>query len=319
MKAAVYHETGGPEVLRYEDVPDPVCSPQGIIIEVGAVSIEGGDVLNRTGGVMAGKPHCVGYQAAGTIIEVGTDVSERRVGQRVATVFPFGSHAALRHVGWQQSFLVPDELSSEEASTIPIPFGTADDCLFEYGRLKAGETVLVQGGAGGVGLAAVQLAKRAGGTVFATASSGSKLDRLKDYGVDHGINYAETDMVSEVKRLTDGKGIDVIVDGIGGEVTQRSFEICAYKGRVLMYGNAGRDFGKYDLEPMRGNRTITGVALTPEFGTQRVIEMIEGHIRDVAAGELRVAIDRSFPLAEAAAAHAYIESRQAFGRVLLIP
>jgi len=318
MKAAVYYETGGPEVFRYEDVPDPECQPQGVIIEVEAISIEGGDVLNRAGGPLAGTPHVVGYQAAGTIVEVGAE-AQRQVGDRVTTVFPHGSHAALRHVGWQQTFLLPDDMPIGEASTIPIPFGTADDCLFEYGRLEPGESVLVQGAAGGVGLAAVQLAKRAGATVFATASSGAKLDRLKEFGVDHGIDYSEQDFVDEIRRITDGRGVDVIVDGVGGEVTQRGFAVSAYKGRVLMYGTSARDFRRYDLSEMRMNRSITGVSLTPEFGTPRVIEMVEGHIRDVASGELRVAIDRTYRLEEAAAAHAYIESRQAFGRVLLIP
>jgi NADPH2:quinone reductase len=319
MKAAVYYENGGPEVFRYEEVADPRCHENGIVIDVEAVSIEGGDVLNRAGGPLAAVPHVVGYQAAGTIVEVGAGVSEREVGQRVATVFPFGSHAAKRHVGAPQSFLVPEGMPLGEAATIPIPFGTAADSLFEYGRLQPGETVLVQGGAGGVGLAAIQLAKRAGATVFTTASSDAKLEKLAAYGVDHGINYAREDFVAEVKRITDGRGIDVIVDGVGGEVTQRSFEISAYKGRVMMYGTSARDFRKYDLDPMRGNRSIIGVSLTPEFGSQRVIDMVETHIRDVASGALRVEIDRTFPLSDAAAAHAYIESRQAFGRVLLIP
>jgi NADPH2:quinone reductase len=319
MKAAVYYETGGPEVFRYEDVPDPVCQPQGVTILVEAVSIEGGDVLNRAGGLMASTPHCVGYQAAGTIVEVGSEVRERKPGQRVVTVFPFGSHAELRQVGWRQSFVIPDGLSSLEASTIPIPFGTADECLFEYGRLSKGETVLVQAGSSGVGLAAVQLAKRAGATVFTTASSGEKLERLKQLGADHGIDYVRQDFVAEIQKLTEGRGVDVIVDGVGGQVTQRGFEVCAYKGRVLMYGTVARDFTKYSLESMRMNRSITGVSLTPEFGSQRVVEMIERHVRDVARGALRVVVDRTFPLSEAAAAHAFIESRKAFGRVLLVP
>jgi NADPH2:quinone reductase len=319
MKAAVYYETGGPEVFRYEDIPDPECQPQGVIVQVEAVSIEGGDVLNRAGGMMAGKPHCVGYQAAGTIVEVGSEVTERKVGQRVATVFPFGSHAALRQVGWQQSFVIPDELSITDASTIPIPFGTADDCLFEYGRLKSGETVLVQAGSSGVGLAAVQLAKRAGATVITTASTPQKLDRLEDLGANYGIDYVRQDFVEEVKKITDGRGVDVLVDGVGGEITQRGFEIVAYKGRVSMYGTVARDFTSYNLDDMRNNKSITGVSLTPEFATERVVKMIEGHFRDVAKGDLKVVVDRTYPLSEAAAAHAYIESRQAFGRVLLIP
>jgi len=319
MKAAVYYENGGPDVFRYEELPDPKCPAQGVLIDVQAISIEGGDVLNRAGGPLVTTPHVVGYQAAGTIVEVGAEVTQRAVGQRVTTVFPFGSHASMRAVGWAQTFVVPDSLSIEIASTIPIPFGTADECLFEYGKLSVGESVLVQGGAGGVGLAAVQLAKRAGATVFTTASSDAKLDRLKDFGADHGINYAERDVVAEVMQLTGNRGIDLVVDGVGGAVTEQSFAMTAYKGRVMMYGTSARDFRKYDLSNMRMNKTIVGVSLTPEFATARVVEMIGRHIADVDAGALRVEIDRSFPLEDAGAAHAHIESRNAFGRVLLIP
>ncbi len=179
--------------------------------------------------------------------------------------------------------------------------------------------MLVQAGSSGVGLAAIQLAKRAGATVFTTASSAEKLDRLEQLGADHGIDYVKQDFVQEIRKATDGRGVDLIVDGVGGDVTQRGFSLCAYKGRVMMYGTVARDFARYDLSEMRMNRTITGVSLTPEFGTDRVVAMIEGHIRDVARGELQAIVDRSFPLSDAAAAHAYIESRKAFGRVLLIP
>ncbi|HTO58575.1 MAG TPA: zinc-binding alcohol dehydrogenase family protein, partial [Pseudomonadales bacterium] len=189
MKAAVYYENGGPQVFRYEDVPDPECADAGIVIDVEAVSIEGGDVLNRAGGALAARPHVVGYQAAGTVREVGRDAKLFKVGDRVVTVAPFGSHAARRAVPEVTAWHVPAKLDIALAACVPIPFGTADECLFEFGRLRAGESVLIQGGAGGVGLAAIQLAKRAGARVFATASSDEKLDRLRDFGLDHGINY----------------------------------------------------------------------------------------------------------------------------------
>ncbi|MCH8850029.1 MAG: zinc-binding alcohol dehydrogenase family protein, partial [Chloroflexi bacterium] len=161
MKAAVYYETGPPSVFRYEDVADPVCGPDGVVIDVAAVSIEGGDVLGRAGGELANKPHIVGYQCAGTVREVGANAADRAVGQRVVAVMGFGSHAAAVAVPANATWLVPDGLDLQQAACVPVPWGTADDCLFEFGHLKAGETVLIQAGAGGVGLAAIQLAKRA--------------------------------------------------------------------------------------------------------------------------------------------------------------
>ena len=320
MKAAVYYETGGPEVFRYEDVPDPECHPRGIVIEVEAVSIEGGDVLNRAGGALRTHPHVVGYQAAGTICEVGAAVEDRQVGQRVATSGGDGSHAAKRSVPARASWLVPDNLAIEEAACIPVTFGTADDCLFEFGRLQPGETVLIQGGAGGVGLAAIQLAKRAGATVISTASSQKKLDFLKKLGVDHCIDYVETDWLREVRRITDNRGVNLVVDPIGGNVLQNSIRAAGYRGRVITVGNAGRESIKFDISSIGVmNQSITGVFLGAEMGTPRAYNMIQTAIEDVARGELQVIIDKRFPLSEAAAAHAYIESRQAIGRVVLIP
>jgi NADPH2:quinone reductase len=324
MKAAVYYETGGPEVFKYEDVPDPTCHPRGIVIRVEAVSIEGGDVLSRAGGVLATTPHVVGYQAAGEIIAVGAEVTDREVGQRVVTVSPFGSHASLRSVPSHSSWLIPDGLSTDDAACVPIPFGTADDCLFEFGRLQSGETVLIQAATSGVGLAAVQLAKRAGATVIGTSSSDEKLERLTEYGLDHPVNYRTGDVVGEVMNLTEGQGCDLVVDSVGGEVLQGSLAVLGYRGRAITVGNVSRSDGRgVDVGGLsQGNRSLTGVFLGAELEPHRgprAYEMIGRDLADVAGGELRVVIDKRFPLAEAQAAHEYIESRQAFGRVVLVP
>jgi len=322
MKAAVYYETGDPSVFKYEDLPDPRCHPRGILVRVEAVSIEGGDVLSRAGGELATSPHVVGYQAAGEIIEVGSEVTDRAVGQRVVTISPFGSHAELRSVPVNSSWLIPDGLSTEEGACVPIPFGTADDCLFEFGHLKAGEMVLIQAATSGVGLAAVQLAKRAGATVIGTSSSDEKLERLREYGLDHPVNYRSGDVVREVMNLTEGRGCDLVVDSVGGEVLRGSIAVLGYRGRAITVGNVSRADGKQvDVSSLsQGNRSLTGVFLGAEL-TQgpRAYDLIAKNIADVAKGELKVVIDKRFPLAEAAAAHEYIESRQAFGRVLLIP
>jgi NADPH2:quinone reductase len=320
MKAAVYYQNGGPEVLKYEDVPDPVCHPKGVVIRVEAVSIEGGDTLNRWRGALTAKPHTVGYQAGGEIVQVGSDVAHLKVGQKVTTVFGDGSHAALRAVPARNAWPVPAGFDIKLASAIPVPFGTADDCLFEFGHLKAGQTVLVQAGASGVGVAAIQLAKRAGATVLATASSDERLERLKALGLDHGINYRTGDVVKSVMKLTDRKGVNLVVDPVGGATLQSSILSLAYRGRLSMVGAAGREAMTVDVSSlMAGNRSLTGVFLGAEIATDRAHNMIQRLVEEAARGEFKVVIDRTFPLSEAAAAHAYIESRQAVGRVLLIP
>ena len=322
MKAAVYYETGAPDVFRYEDVPDPQCRSGGVLIDVKAISIEGGDVLNRAGGEMPSKPHIVGYQCAGVIREVGENVSDRAAGQAVVVVMPFGSHASLVSAAAMQTWPLPEGMDLRLAACVPIPFGTADECLFEFGGLTAGKTVLIQAGAGGVGLAAIQLAKRAGATVLATASSDEKLERLKEFGLDHGINYRTEDFVARARALTGGRGVDLVVDSVGTTLPG-SVQATGYRGRVVSVGNAGRSAErKLDISTLSEmNRSLTGVffggALMME--PQRGRPLVERQLRDVADGALRVVIDREYPLSEAAAAHAYIESRQAFGRVLLVP
>lgn len=322
MKAAVFYATGGPDVFRYEDVPDPEVRPGGLLIEVAAVGIQGGDLLHRSGGVLATTPHVVGYQASGTVREIGSGVEGFTIGQPVVATMGYGSHAELVSVPARAAWVVPTELPLVQAAGIPIEFGTADDCLFEFGGLTAGETVLVQAGAGGVGIAAIQLAKAAGATVLATASSDERLARLHEYGLDHAINYASGDVVAEVMALTDGRGVDLVVDPVGGKTLEASIAALAYRGRISWVGRAGREERPPEVWPiMQKNGSIHGVFLGAEMAVnnQRTHAMIARLIDRVAAGELRVVIDRQFALADAADAHRYIEGRQAFGRVVLVP
>jgi NADPH2:quinone reductase len=322
VNAAVYYDTGGPDVLRYEEVPDPVAGPRDLLVQVEAVSIEGGDTLNRLQGEIASAPHVVGYQCAGTVLDIGADVTDFLTGDRVVTVGLDGSHAELRAVDQAFAWRIPDGLPTREAACVPVPFGTADDCLFEFGRLKAGETVLIHAGAGGVGIAAIQLAKRAGARVFATASSPEKLTRLHELGLDEGIDYTKADFVTECRRLSDGHGIDVVVDSVGAVTLQGSIDVLAYRGRCVSVGDAGRSAAQaLDVSGMRpNNQTLSGYFLGAElFFGRRAYAKIASHLDAIARGELRVVIDRSYPLSEAAAAHAYIEGRHSFGRVILVP
>lgn len=322
MKAAVYYEVGDPEVLRYEDVAEPQLRPGGLLIDVRAIAIQGGDTLNRRGGMLASKPHIVGYQASGIVREVGDGVTTFNVGQRVVATMAFGSHAEVISVPAASAWAVPDGLSIEEAAGVPIEFGTAEDCLFEFGHLKSGETVLVQAGASGVGLAAIQLAKAAGAIVFATASSDDRLSKLTAYGLDHGINYKVADVGKEIMALTNGKGVNLVLDSVGGSTLEGSVASLAYRGRISWVGRAGREERPPELWPiMQKNASITGVFLGAEMAlnSARTYAMIGNLLKRIANKELKVTIDKTFPLADAAQAHRYIESRMAFGRVLLVP
>jgi NADPH:quinone reductase len=311
MKAAVIYENGGPDVLRYEDVPDPERPDGCVLIDVEAISIEGGDLLARAGSPPS-APHIVGYLAAGTVVEVGAGVEDRAA----------GSHASKRAVPAMSTWPIPEGLDAAPAACVPVAFGTAQECLFTAGNLEAGQTALIHAGAGGVGMAAVQLAKQAGATVISTASSDEKLERLKEFGLDHGINYASENFVERTRELTDGRGADVILDSVGGQNLVDSIGALAYRGTLVSVGVAGRAGSTVEARDLWAqNNALRGVFLGGALLTEypRVHALIADLFERVASGEVRVEIARTFPLAEATAAHAYIESRQAFGRVVMTP
>src|SRR3954452_6669045 len=322
MKAAVIYENGGARGLRYEDVPDPDCPEGFVLIDVEAISIEGGDLLARAGSPPPSVPHIVGYLAAGTIAEVGAGVEDRAPGDRGVTLLRAGSHASKRAVPALSTWAIPDGLDAARAACIPVAYGTAHECLFTAGNLQAGQTVLIHAGAGGVGMAAIQLANQAGATVISTASRDDKLERLKELGVDHGINYANEGFVERTRELTDGRGADVVLDSIGGQNLVNSIGALAYRGTLVSVGVAGRAGSNIEARELWAqNNALRGVFLGGALMTEypRVHAMIADLFGRVADGGLRVEIDQTFPLAEAAAAHAYIESRQAFGRVVMTP
>jgi len=322
MKAAVIYENGGPEVLRYEDLPDPECPDGCVVIDVEAISIEGGDLLARAGSPPPSVPHVVGYLAAGPVVEVGAGVDDRAVGDRVVALNMAGSHASKRAVPAIATWPIADDLDAAVAACVPVAFGTAQECLFTAASLEPGQTVLVHAGGGGVGMAAIQLAKQAGATVISTASTDEKLERLRDFGLDHGINYAAEGFVERTRERTGGRGADVILVPVGGRTMADSIGALAYRGTLASFGVAGRAGSEVEAKELWGqNLTLRGVYLAAALIAEhaRVHAMIGELLERVASGDLRVHVDRTFPLAEAAAAHAYIESRQAFGRVVLTP
>jgi NADPH2:quinone reductase len=322
MKAAVIYENGGPEALRYEDVPDPECPGACVVVDTEAISLEGGDLLARVGGALSAVPHVVGYLSAGTVTEVGEGVADRAVGDRVVALNAFGSHGARRAVPAAMTWAIPDGLDAARAACVPVAFGTAYECLFTAGNLAEGQTTLIHAGAGGVGMAAIQLAKQAGATVISTASSDEKLERLKVFGLDHGINYAKDNFVERTNELTESRGVDVVLDSIGGQNLVDSVGVLAYRGRLISVGVASRAGSAIEARSLwTKNNSLHGVflggAILPEYA--RIHPMIGEMLQRVASGELKVEIDRTFSLADAAAAHTYVESRKAFGRVVITP
>jgi len=322
VQAAVIYGNGGPEALRYEEVPDPEC-PQGfVVVDAEAISIEGGDLLARAAGQLATVPHVVGYLSAGTISQVAPDVEGRAVGDRVVALNAAGSHATRRAVPALMTWPIPAGLDAARAACVPVAFGTAYECLFTAGNLTAGQTVLIHAGAGGVGMAAIQLARQAGATVIATASSDGKLQRLAPLGLDHGINYATDSFVERTRALTGSRGADVVIDSIGGQNLIDSVSVLAYRGRLVSVGVAARTGSAIEARELwTRNNALHGVYLGGAIAHEytRVHPLIGDLLGRVASGELQVVIDRSFPLAQAAAAHEYAESRKAFGRVVITP
>lgn len=319
MKAAVYDVEGSPGVLKYVDVPEPVTGSDDILISVEAISIEGGDLINRRSTPPPLPLWIGGYAAAGTVVAVGSKVRSRTVGDRVAAFHMQGSHAERWAVPAERTWLIPDGVGMAEAAALPISFGTAHHCLFTRGMLRQGETVLIQAAAGGVGLAAVQLASQAGATVIAVVSGTQRRGRLRELGADHVVDRTKDNIVDSVRQYTHGTGVDLVIDPVGTTLPV-SLSALAPEGRLVFVGNAGGGSLTVDLWPaMQSNQTLMGVFMGPLFARHGVRTSVDEMLQAVAAGRVTVVIDRIFPLANAAAAHEFAETAKPLGRIVMKP
>jgi NADPH2:quinone reductase len=322
MKAAVYYQNGGPEVFRIEESPTPVPQSGEVLIQIKSISIEGGDLISREMFPLETVPHIVGYQCSGVVIGLGADTQGFSLGQRVLSVTKWGSHAEYIAVEASRVWPLPDNLSLDEASAVPVTFFTAHECLFTFGKLQAGQTVLIHGGSGALGLTAIQLAKAAGATVITTGADNEKLERLKEFGADYLINYRTSNFVEEINKITNGHGVDLVVDSVGGANLEKSIQSLRFRGIVTFVGGTGRDntlLNPYDLWPK--NATVSGVfiPMTMEFERRRLHEVVATYLQDIAESKYQVVLDRSFSLDEVVAAHQYILDKKAFGRVIMHP
>jgi NADPH2:quinone reductase len=320
MKAVYYFENGGPEVMQSGDLAEPAIQDDTILIRNIAISIEGGDLLNRLIAPPARTPFIPGYQAAGKVEQVGPAVTRFRPGDRVVAFNWSGSHAEVFAAPECFTYAIPDALDLDIAAASPIAFGTAYDALVEYGGLKAGETVLIQGAAGGVGLAAVQIAKAAGATVIGTASSNDRLALISPFGLDHGINYVDEDIHERCREITNGQGIDLALDLAGGKGKDLLVKSIRPHGRYAAVGASTGEVPSFNLfELIAGSLTVFGVSLGREMHTPRVRELVGDILRKLSDGSYVMPIDRTFALADAASAHQYVATGHPLGRVLLKP
>lgn len=320
MKAVSYSENGGPEVMAYGDHPDPVPGAGEVLVRVEAISIEGGDLLNRLIAPPAHVPFVPGYQAGGTVEAVGPGVTRFAPGQRVVAFNWNGSHAELMAAPEDFCFAVPDGLAMESAAAAPIAFGTAHDALVEYGQLRAGETVLIQGAAGGVGLAAVQIAKGLGATVIGTAAGPERLARIAPFGLDHGIDYRTEDIGARCLDLTGGRGVDLALDLAGGKGKDALVKALRPHGRYGAVGASTGDVPSFSFFELIGEMlNVYGVSLGREMHTPRVRDLVATIFGKLADGSWQMPVDRVFPLADAVAAHRHVAQGHPFGRVLMTP
>jgi len=319
VKAAVYDEAGAPDVLKYRDVADPKMGPDDVLIATTAISIEGGDLINRRTVSPPGPPWIVGYAASGRVVEVGSNVRNPKVGDEVTAFNMQGSHAELWAVPANRTWIVPSGVDAVSAAVVPISFGTAHHCLFAKGGLRCGETVLIQAAAGGVGLAAVQLAARAGARVIAVSSGERRLESLSSLGADHVIDRSSGDMVEAVRRITKGKGVDLVIDPVGATLAI-SLATTTNEGRLVFVGNAGGGDLSVDLWPaMQSNQTLYGVFMGPLLARYHVRSTIDDLLIALGRGEIQIIIERTFPLSQARDAHDFAEKAKPLGRVIMIP
>ena len=320
MQAITIYECGSPSVFKIEEIPDPQCHPKGIIIKNKAISIEGGDLRARALGPIGNVPYVIGYQSAGIITEIGAEVSNFSIGENVVAMSGNGSHAELRSVPAKAVWRMPKNLSFEEAASIPVTFATAHDCLFEFGNLDKQQIILVNGISGGLGIAITQFARQHKSHIIGTVSDEKKVSKLKEIGVDDIIVHTKKNVVDEVKKITNGLGVDLAIDPVGGQALEQAINATKYRGKVISVGNASRSDNKIDIGLlMKKNISFNGMLLASEQSKNftRVYNLVDNILNDVAGKSFKVYIDKAFNFNEAIEAHQYAESRKAFGRVII--
>lgn len=324
MRQIRFSGTGGPEVLALEtDAPVPKPGRGQVLVEVHAAGINRPDCLQRAGKYPPppGATEIPGLEIAGRIIATGEDVSSGEIGREICALTISGGYADYAVADLSLCLPVPTGLSMVEAGGIPETYFTVYDNVFTRGRLAAGERILIHGGSSGIGSTAIQLARAAGATVYATAGTDEKCGFCRSLGATEAINYRAQDFVEEIRRLTDGKGVDVILDMVGGPYIQRNLASLATEGRLVQIAFLQPSIAEVNFMPIMLRRlTMTGSTLRPRSVALKaaIAEKLKTAIWPLLdAGIVRPMIDRVFPLAEARQAHALMESSAHSGKIML--
>jgi putative PIG3 family NAD(P)H quinone oxidoreductase len=323
MKAITFDAPGDPEVLHLADVPDPTPGPEDLLVRVRASALNRADTLQRRGNYPppSGESEILGLELAGEVEAVGSAVRGFSAGDRVFGLVGGGGYAEKALIHSQMAMRIPEAWGFETAAAVPEVYFTANETLFTLGELTQGETVLIHAGASGVGTAGLQMAKQTGARVFVTAGSAEKIARCTELGADAGMNYKEEDFAERVMALTDKAGVELVQDFIGAAYWDRNLRCLKVAGRMVMVGLMGGMKVEVNLNVIMGKRLrIMGsvmrsqplqnkIAITRRF-QERWLPLLE-------SGVLKPVIDTSFPLADAAAAHRYMEENRNVGKILL--
>ncbi|MCB1440283.1 MAG: NAD(P)H-quinone oxidoreductase [Nitratireductor sp.] len=323
MTAIGISTPGGPEVLKPEtrDVPEPGSGQ--VLVKVAAAGVNRPDCLQRMGAYPPppGAPDIPGLEIAGEIVALGDGIAREHLGTQVMALVPGGGYAEYCLAHFDNCLPVPAGMSMEKAAAIPETFFTVWHNVFQRGRLVQGETFMVHGGTSGIGTTAIQLARAFGANVIATAGSEEKCQACLDLGADLAINYREEDFVSKAREFTEGKGVDLILDMVGGSYVERNYDTAAEDGRIVQIAFLGGPKAEVNFAKLMTKRlTHTGSTLRPRpvaFKAQIARELAERVIPLLEAGSVGPVMDSSFPLTKADEAHARMEEGRHIGKIVL--
>ena len=322
MKAVVVHECGGPEALSYEESNRPVPGAGEVLVKLSAIGLNYIDVYHRTGLYALPRPFIPGMEGAGCVEEIGPGVENISPGDRVAWAMQTGAYAEYAIVPAWKLVPIPTGVDERSAAALMLQGMTAHYLTTSVHALKAGETALVHAAAGGAGLLLVQLAKRLGARVIGTVSTQAKADLARRAGADEVILYTETDFETETRRLTDGRGVQVVYDSVGRDTFLKSINCLAPRGMLALYGQSSGPVVPFDpaLLAQKGSLFMTRPSLAHYAATREELLWRAGELFSwVASGQLSLRIEKTFPLAETSEAHRQLEGRLTTGKILLIP
>jgi len=322
MKAIRVHQNGGPELLRYEEVPAPEPGAGEARVKIEAIGLNYIDIYQRTGLYPIKTPFTLGMEGAGIVDAVGPNVTEVKKGDRVAYSMHLGSYAEYAVVPAWKLVSLPRAIDSRSAAAVMLQGMTAHYLTHSTYPLKKGETALVHAAAGGVGLLLIQVAKRLGATVFGTVSTEEKARLAKEAGADQVVLYTQTDFAAEAKLLTNGAGVHVVYDSVGKDTFEKSLDCLRPRGYLVLFGNSSGPVPPFDLGKLagKGSLFVTRPTLLHYSSNREELLQRSGDLfKWIANGELKLRIDKTFALKDAAEAHRQLEGRKTTGKVLLIP